>query len=79
MATIINTPGQTTESDSGVGVIVGVILAIIIIALLAIYGIPALRGTRTTNVNLSVPTSGTPAASVNTTGGTGNASGGTGY
>ncbi len=56
MATIINTPGTQSESGSGVGVVVGVILAIVVLALLAVYGIPALRGTAPQNgTNIQVP------------------------
>jgi hypothetical protein len=44
MATIVNTPG-TTREGSGTGLIVGVLLAIVLIALFFIYGLPAIRGT----------------------------------
>ena len=55
MATIINTPGTTQSDSSGVGVVVGVIIAIVIIALLALYGIPALRGSSQDGVNVQIP------------------------
>lgn len=55
MATVINNPG---DNSGGAGMIVGLVVAVIIIALIFIYGIPALRGTGTTAA---------PAASVNVT------------
>ena len=76
MATIINTPGERTDSGSGAGVILGVVLVVIIAVLLLLYGVPALRGvsnsaatpsdtSKTYNVNLGVtaPSGGTGAAS----------------
>ena len=55
MTTVINTPGTTQES-SGVGLVVGVIVAIVIVALFLMYGLPALRGTANdgggTNINI---------------------------
>jgi len=61
MATIINTPGRSGE-DSGAGVIIGVVLAILVIAFLFFaYALPAMRnqGQSTTqpgaNVNVTLP------------------------
>ena len=60
MATIINTPG-TQADNSGVGVVVGIILAIVVIALFAFYAVPALRrpvanpNSGTINVQLQTP------------------------
>lgn len=68
MATTINNAGEGT----GAGTILGIVVAVIIIALLFIYGLPALRGTTTdtspagTNVNISLPAADT---SGNNTGG----------
>jgi hypothetical protein len=42
MATIINTPG-TTESNSGNGVIVGVLMVVFLAILFLIFGLPYLR------------------------------------
>lgn len=42
MATVINNPGE--GESSGVGVIIGVLIAIVLIALFFIYGLPAIRG-----------------------------------
>lgn len=57
MATIINNPGQgdSDNSGGGAGIIVGVIIAIVLIALFVVYGLPALRNTNSetgTEVNL---------------------------
>ncbi len=77
MATVINNP---SNESSGAGTILGIIVAIILIALLFIYGLPALRGSGTAN---TAGNSNTPGASasvdVNLPGATsGNASGSTG-
>lgn len=51
MTTVINNPGG--EGGSGVGIIVGVVLAIAIIAIFFIYGLPALRNNNGgTNINV---------------------------
>ncbi|MDD5050934.1 MAG: hypothetical protein PHV93_04350 [Candidatus Pacebacteria bacterium] len=61
MATIINTPGTPSE-DSGLGIVLGVLIAIIVIVLFFVYGLPAIRGNQTPqtsngiNVNVSLPT-----------------------
>lgn len=63
MATVINNP---TES-SAAGTIVGLVIAVLLIALLFIYGLPALRG--------SAPASNGPSANIDVnlpTGNTGN-------
>lgn len=69
MATVINNPSE----GSGAGTILGIVVAVIIIALLFIYGLPALRGTGSTqpagtNINVELP-------SVNTGGGEGSGTG----
>ncbi len=74
MATIINTPGSG-ESDSGAGLVVGIIIAIVLIGLFVIYGVPALRRNQApsggTNINVSLPagggsTNGAPAGGTTT-------------
>jgi hypothetical protein len=55
MATVINNP---SNEGSGAGTIIGIVVAIILIALLFIYGLPALRGS-------STGTTATPGASAN--------------
>ncbi len=58
MATIINNPNPTevvTGGDGmGVGLIVGILLAIVVIGLFVMYGFPALRGQDTQSNNPSV-------------------------
>lgn len=58
MATIVNNPGPSNTDGSGVGMVIGIILAIIVIALFIIYGVPAMRGG---NTGPSTPTGGTNA------------------
>lgn len=66
MATVINNPSE----GSGAGTIIGVVLAVVLIALLFIYGLPALRGTGnptptpSANIDVNLP-------GANTGGGTG--------
>jgi len=44
MTTIVNTPPQSTNnSDSGMGMIVGLILLLAVVALFFVYGLPLLR------------------------------------
>jgi hypothetical protein len=58
MATVINNP---SNEGSGAGTIIGIVIAVVLVALLFIYGLPALRGTDTTpapgaSVNVTLPT-----------------------
>lgn len=55
MATIINNPDTGARDSGGMGLIVGVILAILIVALFVIYGLPAIRGTDRSGTNVNVP------------------------
>lgn len=43
MTTIVNTPSSGESSDSGLGLILGAVMAIALITLFFIYGLPALR------------------------------------
>lgn len=45
MTTIINTPGGSNDS-SGVGLIMGLILAVVVIGLFVYFGLPMIRGTQ---------------------------------
>ncbi len=54
MATIINNP-DTGSSNSGMGTVVGIVLAIIIVALFFMYGLPAMRGTQKSGTTVNVP------------------------
>ncbi len=89
MVTVVNTPPGSGESDSGVGLIVGIILAIVVIALFFIYGLPALRNSaqpvpqdnnRDINIDVDLPnvpgdTSGGSGSGGTGTGGSGSGSG----
>jgi hypothetical protein len=60
MTTVVNNPGE----GGGAGTIIGVVIAIILIALLFIYGLPALRGGGTSNapsanIDVNLPNPGT--------------------
>ena len=55
MSTVINNPSNSESSD--LGVIFGIILALLIIGLFFVYGIPVLRGNQTPSnegINLQV-------------------------
>ncbi len=71
MATIVNNPGGSSDS-SGMGIVLGVLIAIIVIVLFFVYGLPRLRGTpapsggNNIDVNLKLPDGGSPATSPNT-------------
>jgi multisubunit Na+/H+ antiporter MnhB subunit len=43
MSTITDTPPVSNDNTPGTGMVIGVILAIILIALFIIYGLPAMR------------------------------------
>lgn len=45
MATVVNNPSGSTESGSGMGFLMGVILLIVVGFLIVYYGIPALNRT----------------------------------
>jgi len=57
MATIVNNPPTTTSSNEGssMGVVVGVIIALVILALVLMWGVPFLRGTSRSGVNVDIP------------------------
>ena len=55
MATVINNPSSDTNGG-GLSVILGIIVAVIIIALFFLYALPALRGVgRSNGTNINVP------------------------
>ncbi len=68
MATIINTPPSgNTSSDSGLGLVLGIIVAIVLIVLFFAYALPAIRNSQTNNtqpqpgganINVTLPSSG---------------------
>jgi hypothetical protein len=73
MTTIVNTPSSGESSDSGLGLIIGAVVAILLIALFFVYGLPALRQNNnqsgSTNT-IVVPITG-PAGATGATGATG--------
>ena len=52
MTTVINTPSSGQSSDSGLGLVIGVIVAIAIVALFFIYGLPAIRQSNQPSTNI---------------------------
>ncbi len=61
MATIINNPGEHTTEDSGLGLMIGVLLAIVLLAVFFVYILPAIRNSKPQsdqggNINLNVTT-----------------------
>lgn len=72
MTTIINTPPQAEDSsDSGLGIVLGVIVALILIFLFFVYVLPTLRSDTTVksdnlDINVTLPAnSNTPPTTVN--------------
>jgi hypothetical protein len=63
MATVINNPGGSEES-SGLGMMIGVILAVLVIILFFVYGLPAIRNSNAPsqpndiNVDVDLPSGG---------------------
>lgn len=60
MALVINNPTDTHADTSGISMILGVIIALLAIALLAIYAFPALRrqtnsSPNSGNINIQIP------------------------
>jgi hypothetical protein len=58
MTTIINTPPAGESADSGLGLVLGIILALIFIALFFVYGLPAIQANNAqpeaSNINVDV-------------------------
>ncbi len=57
MTTVVNSPAQ---SDSGAGIIIGTIIALLVIGAFFIYGLPALQGrdvapAKDTTINVQLP------------------------
>ena len=51
---MINTPGGQ-NSDSGLGFILGIILAIVLVAVFFVYVLPVLREDKSSDINVTVP------------------------
>lgn len=66
MTTIINNPGTGDEGDGpAIGVIIGILLALIVGGILLFYFLPELRGTKepdttTTEIKIELPVTPTP-------------------
>lgn len=73
MATVINNPNS--EDSSGIGMLVGIVLAVLVIILFFVYGLPAIRNSNTENppndinVNVDLPDGGTGGGNGTDTGG----------
>lgn len=64
MTTVVNNPGGGSGDSGGAGIVLGVLLAIVLIGLFFVYGLPAMRGNQapqngSIDVNVQLPT-GTP-------------------
>lgn len=61
MTTIINTPPSADNATSGLSIVLGVIVALALVVLFFVYGLPALRNAKpaqndSINVNVTTPT-----------------------
>lgn len=58
MTTIVNTPPTGESADSGLGLILGIIIALVLVALFFVYGLPAIRANniapKANNVDVNV-------------------------
>ncbi len=54
MTTIINTPAPApeTQSDSGLGMIIGIVFLAVVAFIFFVYGLPAIRSIRSPQVNI---------------------------
>jgi len=68
MATIVNTPGSTTDSSGGMGFVLGVLLLLLVAFLFFVYGLPAISRSVSgpsiqvpgqVDVNVNTPNTGT--------------------
>ncbi len=57
MTTVINTPQPNNDSNSGMGMIIGLVVLVVFGLLFFIYGIPALRNMRLGTPQINVPNS----------------------
>ena len=59
MSTVINNPGNGEGSDNAVGMIIGVVVLIVVIALFFVYVLPMIRDNNPTpsgtNINVTLP------------------------
>lgn len=52
MTTIVNTPPQNQDSGNGVAMTIGVVILVVFVYLLFVYGLPAIRGASTAQINI---------------------------
>jgi hypothetical protein len=57
MTTIINTPQPNNDSNSGMVMIIGLVVLVVFGLLFFVYGIPALRNMRLGTPQINVPSS----------------------
>lgn len=62
MTTIINTPPSGENSDSGFGLVLGIIIAIVLVGLFFVYGFPAIRQSNNQPNNTDIITVPVPGA-----------------
>lgn len=55
MTTVINTPQPASDSNSGMGMIVGIVVLIVFGFLFFMYGLPAFRNMRLGNPQINIP------------------------
>lgn len=55
MTTVINTPQPANDSNSGMGMIIGLVVLIVFGFLFFVYGLPALRNMRLGNPQINIP------------------------
>ncbi len=78
MSTIINTPSGRDNSDSGLGIALGIIIVVILVGLFLSYGMPSIRSNYVTpQSTIIVPVNGADGATGDTgaTGATGSTGG----
>lgn len=86
MATIVNNPSDA--DTSGTGVVVGIVIALLVLILFFVFGLPYLRNNQTpqapstgspnsTDINVTVPPSSSNSGSTGGTGSSGSGVGGT--
>jgi hypothetical protein len=59
MTTVINNPGDNSGEGAGLGLIIGLLIVIVAVILFFVYGLPAIRASKTepnnTTINVEVP------------------------
>jgi len=55
MTTIVNTPAPSNDSSSGMGMIIGLIVLIVVAYLFIVFGLPAIRGMQVGAPQINIP------------------------